>query len=535
MAGQGTVGDRIRGLRVNKHMSQAQLAGPDLSDSYVSLIESGKRTPTPVVTRLLAERLGCTVEFLLHGIEPHQRVDTGLALRHAELELLHGDPALASGRFAAVIKAVDNDGAALAAQARFGQARALEAQGRTAEAVEAYERLRREAATHPERLADLPLVVALCRCYHRAGDTLRARDLGADALALASRLGLDRGDLALALAEVLAETEIDLPYVEHVLTASGAPDAADPHREILELWRASLAAAGEDSMLALVLAEDALAAGRSARAATRYVNGALRWAWLAAARPGDADLARAGELAASAAEALAHLSPETAEHARGLIVLSRVRLRAHGANTSDTSVPSVPNGLDGLDGLDGVLHGLGGAGRTDRAGLADPVDDVAALVERALGMLAGAHGTVPAMAYVTLAEIDLARSKDARPALAEAERLLDDPATSADSLADADPTAFADSLVDAGSPGRRDSAAPAASAVDREAARLWREIGDLWGRAGSPEGQRNAYLRALKIIGVAARPETSPVTARYVASGPAIPVGLGATAEPGVR
>lgn len=250
-------------------MSQAQLAGPDLSDSYVSLIESGKRTPTAVVTRLLAERLGCGVEFLLHGIEPHQRVDTVLALRQAELELCHGDPAVAAGLFADTAEAAGDDNAPLAAQARFGHARALEVQGHTARAVEAYELLRREAAAHPERLADLPLVVALCRCYHRAGDTLRARDLGAEALAQAERLGLDRGDLALDLAAVLTEAEVELAYVERVLTASHLPEAVDRDAEVLGLWRASTAATEKDSALAARLAADAVAAGRPARMADR--------------------------------------------------------------------------------------------------------------------------------------------------------------------------------------------------------------------------------------------------------------------------
>ncbi|MEV4082063.1 helix-turn-helix domain-containing protein, partial [Nonomuraea fuscirosea] len=151
MPSQGTIGDRVRGLRLNRRMSQAQLAGPDLSDSYVSLIESGKRTPTPVVARLLAERLGCTTEFLLHGIEPRQRIDTELGLRHAELELQHGDPSVAADRFTEIVKAADEENAMLTAQARFGRARALEAQGRLGQAVEAFERLRREAAAHPER------------------------------------------------------------------------------------------------------------------------------------------------------------------------------------------------------------------------------------------------------------------------------------------------------------------------------------------------------------------------------------------------
>ena len=45
-------------------MSQAALAGPELSASYVSLIESGKREPSPEVVTALAERLGETPESL---------------------------------------------------------------------------------------------------------------------------------------------------------------------------------------------------------------------------------------------------------------------------------------------------------------------------------------------------------------------------------------------------------------------------------------------------------------------------------------
>src|SRR5690606_9552436 len=109
------------------------------------------------------------------GIEPRQRIDTELGLRHAELELYHGDPAAAAERFGDIVKAADEDNVMLAAQARLGRARALERQGKVGRAVEAYERLRKEAAAHPERLADLPLAVALCRCYQRAGDLLRAK------------------------------------------------------------------------------------------------------------------------------------------------------------------------------------------------------------------------------------------------------------------------------------------------------------------------------------------------------------------------
>jgi transcriptional regulator with XRE-family HTH domain len=427
MPSQGTIGDRVRGLRLSRRMSQAQLAGPDLSDSYVSLIESGKRTPTPVVARLLAERLGCTTEFLLHGIEPRQRIDTELGLRHAELELFHGDPAVAADRFADIVKAAGEDNAMLAAQARMGVARALEAQGRTARAVEAYEELRREAAAHPERLADLPLTIALCRCYRRAGDRLRARDLGAHALAQVDRLGIAEGDLAVDLALALVEAEAGLPYVERMLATTGTPHANDRSDEVLSLWRASTTAAeGEDSALAVQLAEDALAAGRPARIAVRCARIAMQWARITAANPQDPDLDRANVLATAAADVFAEMPAERLEHARSLVVLSHVRLRS------------------------------------------GDLDSAMELAEQALNQLVGTRGTTAASAYMVLAEATLARSEDAVATLNRAQDLLDSSATT----------------------------------PDRETARAWRMLGDLWGQAGALDQQAGAYRRALEAVGI---------------------------------
>ncbi|WP_240197760.1 helix-turn-helix domain-containing protein, partial [Nonomuraea lactucae] len=311
-------------------MSQAQLAGPDLSDSYVSLIESGKRTPTPVVARLLAERLGCTTEFLLHGIEPRQRIDTELGLRHAELELQHGDPVIAAERFTEIVKAADEENAMLTAHARFGRARALEAQGRLGQAVEAFERLRREASAHPERLADLPLTVALSRCYQRAGDRLRARDLAAHALEQALQLSITQGeiavDLAAAIVEARGELETGSPalaFVKRVLDVNGVPDVMDRSAEIQALWQASAtAAAGDDSALAVRLADDAITAGRSSRLALQLARTAMHWAMLATTPIDEAE-----HLVDAAAKSFAGAPGVLREHGDALIAHARVRLR----------------------------------------------------------------------------------------------------------------------------------------------------------------------------------------------------------------
>ncbi|GAA5048794.1 hypothetical protein GCM10023259_024700 [Thermocatellispora tengchongensis] len=425
-------------------MSQAQLAGPDLSDSYVSLIESGKRTPTPVVARLLAERLGCTTEFLLHGIEPRQRIDTELGLRHAELELHHGDPAAAADRFSEIIKAAGEENALLAAHARLGRARALESQGKLGPAVEAYERLRREAAAHPERLADLPLTVALARCYQRAGDTLRARDLGGHALRQVARLALTHGEIAVDLASALVETGSapaqgqgqsngGMSYVRQVLLDNGVPAAVDREAEVHALWKASVTAAqGEDSALAVRLADDAIATGRPARMAVRLARIAMEWSRLtaSASSPTDVQLDEARGYASAAAQVFSAFAGTAAEHAMSLVVLAQVQLRS-----------------------------------------GDP-DEAARLAGSALDVMAGSPGVTAANAHLVLAQVALTGEGNgtAVASLRSARGILE--------------------------------AATSAAEPNRQVARSWRELGDLYGRVGAKEDQTAAYRRALESVGV---------------------------------
>ncbi|MEU4407618.1 helix-turn-helix transcriptional regulator [Streptosporangium sp. NPDC023963] len=437
MPSQGTIGDRVRGLRLSRRMSQAQLAGPDLSDSYVSLIESGKRTPTPVVARLLAERLGCTTEFLLHGIEPRQRIDTELGLRHAELELLHGNPSVAADRFGEIVKVAGEENAMLAAHARFGRARALEVQGKVGSAVRAFERLRREAAAHPERLADLPLAVALSRCYQRAGDILRARDLAVHALGEVNRLPLAQGEIAVELAASLVgiggtrgSGSSSMSYVRNILSVNGVPAAVNRTAEIHALWQASITAAdGEDSALAVRLADDAIATGRPARMASQLALIATDWARLAVG--GDEPLDEARELVTAASEVFAVFPEHVHEYVRSLVVRAHIELGAGDAR-----------------------------GATALAGTA-------------LDTLGDQAGAIRATAQLVLARAALTRGQDddATTALNVARQLLSDV--------------------------RHEFSGP-----DRETARTWRDLGDLYGQVGVVDEQTSAYRRALETAGV---------------------------------
>lgn len=191
MPGPGNVGERVRNLRLTRRLSQAQLAGHDLSDSYISLIESGKRTPTPTVLRMLAERLGCTPEYLAEGVEPEQRAHLEVRERHAHLALLRGDAGTAEAGFDEVIARSDDPD--LTSRARWGRARALEELGRTDAAIALFEELREQAERDPGRASWLPPVIALARCYHAVGDLGQAIALGERAVERLEQLELGVG------------------------------------------------------------------------------------------------------------------------------------------------------------------------------------------------------------------------------------------------------------------------------------------------------------------------------------------------------
>ncbi|MGH3240952.1 MAG: helix-turn-helix domain-containing protein, partial [Spirillospora sp.] len=207
MPGPGNVGERVRNLRLTRRLSQAQLAGHDLSDSYISLIESGKRTPTPTVLRMLAERLGCTPEYLAEGVEPEQRAHLEVRERHAHLALLRGDPVTAEAGFDEVIARSDDPD--LTSRARWGRARALEELGRTDDAIALFEELREQAERDPGRASWLPPVIALARCYHAVGDLGQAVALGERAVARLHQLELGVGEEYTEVGRILLLAYVD--------------------------------------------------------------------------------------------------------------------------------------------------------------------------------------------------------------------------------------------------------------------------------------------------------------------------------------
>ena len=61
--GEMRIGTRIKLARTKRHITQAQLANrAELSQSYLSQIESGERTPSDELVDSLGRALGCDLE-----------------------------------------------------------------------------------------------------------------------------------------------------------------------------------------------------------------------------------------------------------------------------------------------------------------------------------------------------------------------------------------------------------------------------------------------------------------------------------------
>jgi transcriptional regulator with XRE-family HTH domain len=102
--GEETIGQRIRQLRLKRGLSQRQLSGPGVTYAYISRIETGGRKPSLKAMRMLAQRLGVSLEELETGKRVPASADRELRVSDAELALrLDGDLEAAEATFKSVL------------------------------------------------------------------------------------------------------------------------------------------------------------------------------------------------------------------------------------------------------------------------------------------------------------------------------------------------------------------------------------------------------------------------------------------------
>ena len=175
-------GTRLRGLRLARALSQQELAGEEMSVSYVSLLETGKRAPSEAVLAVLASRLGCSADFLLTGRADKDREPILLKITFGDIALQNGDHGEALQAFSEALAARPLLRPEEHRRARLGQAQAREKLGRLEAAVQLLEDLREDPATELGSAEWSQLVVSLSRCHRNLGDHIRSVDIGEEAL-----------------------------------------------------------------------------------------------------------------------------------------------------------------------------------------------------------------------------------------------------------------------------------------------------------------------------------------------------------------
>lgn len=168
------LGSRIKSLRLERGLSQAELAGQEMSESYVSLIESGKRQPSRRAVATIADRLGSSVEGLSQHVV-HEDPKISFALTFAELAVRNGDTASARSALESVGCDSRLNGPAEARMCAV-QATLAESDGDLETATGLLEQLLQN--DHIAGAAWAEVATSLVRCYRERGDLTRAVEVG---------------------------------------------------------------------------------------------------------------------------------------------------------------------------------------------------------------------------------------------------------------------------------------------------------------------------------------------------------------------
>jgi transcriptional regulator with XRE-family HTH domain len=199
-----TLGQRLRVLRSERGLSQADLAGDLVSPSYVSLIEAGKRIPEKDVLDGLARKLGCSPLFLEAGVVPEELTEKRLKLQFAEIALANGSAEEAHQEFRELSGAASSE---IRLGALWGLARTEEALGNPLVALAHRETLLEAArAGQPGAPGLLALLISRCRLYRDVGDFARSIEVGEDGLREVRELGLEGTEEEIRLSSTLVGT-----------------------------------------------------------------------------------------------------------------------------------------------------------------------------------------------------------------------------------------------------------------------------------------------------------------------------------------
>ena len=234
------VGERLKRLRLERGLSQRELAVPGVSYAYISRIEAGTRQPSVKALRKLARQLDVSTEYLETGRDIGDGDERELSIVDAELALRLGDPVSAEARlrelFEAAVQAGDRPHAA---RARIALALAAFERGEHAETIAGFEEA--FALERPSPLERLDVFATLGRAYGALGETEREIELYRrcldDVSELAPENAAARTRYRILLSYALSDAGA-LGRAEEVVREAlrEAPQDGDPYMRIRLFW-----------------------------------------------------------------------------------------------------------------------------------------------------------------------------------------------------------------------------------------------------------------------------------------------------------
>lgn len=259
--GVAELGSRIRSIRCERGLTQAQLAGPRLSESYVSLIESGKRHPGRRTLEAIAERLKISVDELSgHVVAVDPQVSFAMAF--VDLAVMNGDMESARSAVAAIHQD-DRLDPHSAAKLVAIEAKLAESEGDLETATALLERVLADGNTDPAAWAEA--ATSLVRCHRERGNLVEAIEVGERCTAQLAASGLSGTSQHVAVGLTMASAyheRGDVAKAARVVEGLVVESERVGSREArgYAYWNAALIARGEGRKLdAVKLAEKAVA------------------------------------------------------------------------------------------------------------------------------------------------------------------------------------------------------------------------------------------------------------------------------------
>ncbi|GGR73861.1 transcriptional regulator [Streptomyces humidus] len=214
------VGRRVQQLRVERGLTQRQLAEPTYTPAYVSTLEAGRVRPSDEALRHIAERLGVDVDELATGRPARLVTDLRLRLTEAQRALATGEAEEAALQYTVLVAEAEEHGlAAEEATALLGLGECGIDTGDLDTARRCFERAER-------RLADAPLPARVPALRGRAVAHYLAGELRYAVYLLESTLDeLNRGGLHDPDALLLLYASVIGPYMDMGAAARAAQAA----------------------------------------------------------------------------------------------------------------------------------------------------------------------------------------------------------------------------------------------------------------------------------------------------------------------